>query len=135
MNPEKESLLRELLETDTASHRDRVLTAGRRALRTKRRWRIARRYIGASALLVSLIAVFPSLKQSNQIDAKNAPSIVSSRPASAKSPEPHVRYLSDSELLALFPGTPVALATVDGKKRLLFPRLGDEARFVAEIPN
>jgi hypothetical protein len=42
--------------------------------------------------------------------------------------------LSDEELLALFPDTPVGLATMaDGKKRLVFPRPEDEAKFVSHL--
>jgi hypothetical protein len=51
------------------------------------------------------------------------------------SPSPEVRFLSDDELLDLFPGTPVGLATVGGKKWLIFPRSGDEARFVSRLPD
>jgi hypothetical protein len=135
MNPEKESLLQDLLDGDTHSHRDRALLAGRRALRTKRRWRIARRYVAASALLFALSVLLPVWKPSTQTDPKKQSAAVSTLPASNKPATPTIHYLSDSELLNLFPGTPVALATIDGKKRLIFPRLGDEARFVAEIPN
>jgi len=35
--------------------------------------------------------------------------------------------------LALFPGAPVGLAKVNGKQRLIFPRQGDEARFVVPL--
>jgi hypothetical protein len=42
-----------------------------------------------------------------------------------------IAILSDDELMALFPNTPVALAEIHGKKRLLFLRPGDEARFLA----
>jgi len=44
------------------------------------------------------------------------------------------RSLTDDELLALFPNTPGRLATLpDGKKLLLFPRPGDEKRFVTRL--
>jgi hypothetical protein len=44
------------------------------------------------------------------------------------------RSLTDDELLALFPNTPVGLATLpDGKKLLIFPRPGDEKRFVIRL--
>ena len=46
-------------------------------------------------------------------------------PASAR------RGLTYAELLPLFPDTPVGLVTLeDGRKRLIFPHPGDEARFV-----
>jgi len=48
------------------------------------------------------------------------------------STQPH--SLTDDELLALFPNTPVGLATLpDGKKLLIFPRPGDEKRFVTRL--
>jgi hypothetical protein len=37
-------------------------------------------------------------------------------------------------LLALFPDTPVGLITLEnGKKRLIFPRPGDQERFVKHL--
>jgi hypothetical protein len=46
-----------------------------------------------------------------------------------------VRFLSDDELFDLFPGTPVGLAKFGAKKILIFPRPGDEARFVSRRPD
>jgi hypothetical protein len=36
--------------------------------------------------------------------------------------------------VALFPNTPVALAEIGGREKLIFPRPGDEARYIARIP-
>jgi hypothetical protein len=44
-----------------------------------------------------------------------------------------VNYLSDDQLLALFPNIPVGVATVGGKKVLIFPRPGDNERFVGRF--
>jgi hypothetical protein len=42
--------------------------------------------------------------------------------------------LTDDQLLGFFPNTPVGLATLpDGKKLLIFPRPGDEARFITRL--
>jgi hypothetical protein len=42
--------------------------------------------------------------------------------------------LTDDELLALFPDTAVGLITLqNGKKMLVFPNSGDEARFVSRL--
>ncbi len=42
--------------------------------------------------------------------------------------------LTDQELLALFPDTPIALATLEnGKKRLIFPRAADEKRLITRL--
>jgi hypothetical protein len=49
-------------------------------------------------------------------------------------PVTKVSALTDDELLALFPDTPVALASLpDGKKRLIFPRPGDEQKFITRL--
>lgn len=49
-------------------------------------------------------------------------------------PTPLVESLTDAQLLALFPDVPVGLATLDnGRKRLIFPRLGDEERFIRRL--
>ena len=49
-------------------------------------------------------------------------------------PVTRVQELSDDELLALFPNTPVALAPLaNGKKWLIFPRPGDEQKFVTKL--
>jgi len=62
---------------------------------------------------------------------------VSHRPeasAPAAKPAPAHQALTDEELLALFPDTPVALATLsDGTKRLIFPRAGDDQKFVTRF--
>jgi hypothetical protein len=64
---------------------------------------------------------------------KPAPSRVASIAPQA-SAVTQVRALSDDELLSLFPNTPVALASLpDGKKRLFFPRPGDEQKFITRL--
>ncbi|MCI0747017.1 MAG: hypothetical protein L0Y58_16560 [Verrucomicrobia subdivision 3 bacterium] len=58
------------------------------------------------------------------------PIITTGPPPSA----PSVQSLTDAELLALFPDTPVGLVTLaNGRKRLIFPRPGDEERFVKRL--
>jgi hypothetical protein len=57
-----------------------------------------------------------------------------SGPAEPGSPPVRVQYLTDDELLALFPDTPVGLIkTADGRKRLIFPRPGDEEKFITHL--
>jgi hypothetical protein len=42
--------------------------------------------------------------------------------------------VTDAELLGMFPETPVGLATLkNGTKRLIFPRPGDQERFMAPV--
>jgi hypothetical protein len=121
MKPEKRLLLHDLLEDDdTGLRRQAILLAGARVLR-RRRWR--RQGIQALAA-VAFISVMV-------FSARNL--FVPSRPSMAapsavfpsKTP-----YLTDDQLLALFPNTPVGLATVDGRKVLIFPRRSDQARYV-----
>ena len=53
--------------------------------------------------------------------------------AAPQTPVP-AQSLTDAELLALFPDTPVGLITLEnGHKRLIFPRPGDEERFVKRL--
>jgi len=42
--------------------------------------------------------------------------------------------MTDDELLALFPDTPVGLIqTADSRKRLIFPQPGDEEKFITKL--
>ncbi len=43
------------------------------------------------------------------------------------------RSLTDEQLLAMFPNTPVGLAKVNGRKVLIFPRAADQARYVGKF--
>ena len=62
------------------------------------------------------------------------PSVQASLPPAKPVASIQPRSLTDDELLALFPDTPVGLATLpDGKKLLIFPRPGDEKRFVTRL--
>jgi hypothetical protein len=125
MKPEKQQLIQDLL--DDESRRDATLLAGGRILRRRRHWRAATR--GLILALVVTAAVL-SLEQK-----KSRPSSVQTSSSPAKpvaSTQP--RSLTDDELLALFPNTPVGLATLpNGKKLLIFPRPGDEKRFVTRL--
>jgi ATP-dependent helicase YprA (DUF1998 family) len=121
MKPEKQRLIHELL--DDESRQSSHLLAGVRVLRRRRFWRTARRG-GALALVLAAAVVW--LEQGGlRHAAQTAPA-----PVASPSVETHQQSLSDDQLLALFPDTPVALATLaDGRKRLIFPRPEDEARF------
>ncbi len=68
------------------------------------------------------------------VGPKPAGSATSSPTPPLASSGSQVGSLTDDELLALFPNTPVGLATLsNGKKRLIFPRPGDEARFITRL--
>ena len=125
MKPEKQNLIHDLLEGDSA--REATLLAGARILRRRRHWRAARQAAVALAL-VAIVAVLALRKE-----APVAPRLASV--AANTTPVAQVREMTDDELLSLFPtNTPVALAPAgDGKKRLFFLRPGDEQRFIKRL--
>jgi hypothetical protein len=126
MKHEKQNLIHDLL--DEGSSRDAILLAGSQVLRRRRHWRTARQ----SAVVLALVAAVAVL-----VLRKETPQRSSSKAASAKpklSPVSQVHALTDDELLGLFPNTPVGLASMpDGKKRLIFPRPGDEEKFITRL--
>ena len=123
MKPEKRLLIHDLLITDDLdARREATLLAGGRLLRRRR----MRRAAAQSLVVVAMIAIVTaSLLRTNP---PRPPTV-----AKTSAPSPPVRDLSDDELLALFPNTPVGLATVDGRKVLVFPRPGDQERFVGKF--
>lgn len=121
MTPEKHNLIRALSDESAAARREAILGGGGRILR-RRRWR-RRTMRGLASLAVCVLAV--TVFKMNAPQPQVLPSVVVSKD------EP--RSLTDSELLALFPSTPVGLITLEnGKKRLIFLRPGDEKRYVAQ---
>ena len=125
MKPEKQQLIQDLL--DDESRRETTLLAGGRILRRRRHWRAATR--GLALALVATAAVL-SLEQKKSRQSSVQTSLPATKPT--VSAQPH--SLTDDELLALFPDTPVGLATLpDGKKLLIFPRPGDEKQFVTRL--
>jgi hypothetical protein len=125
MKPEKQNLIGDLLGED--SSREATLLAGTRILRHRRQWRAVRRSVAVLALVVA--AAILALRKESPVPAR----IVSLAPTAK--PVSQVHEMTDDELLALFPtNTPVALAPLrDGTKRLLFPRPGDEQRFITKL--
>ena len=124
MKPEKQNLIRDLLEEN--STRESTLLAGAQILRRRRHWRAARQ---VSAVL-ALVAVTAGLVLRKETRPSSQLAVV----APKAPPVSQVHEMTDDELLALFPNTPVALASLpDGKKRLLFPRPGDEQKFIKRL--
>lgn len=122
MRPEKRHLIHELLDGQRHARREVTLLAGGRILRRRRRWRLAFRGFTVVALL-ALAAL------SSQYLVRSP-----GRPVASQPPAAPVPSLTDAELLALFPDTPVGLITLEnGKKRLIFPRPGDQERFVKHL--
>lgn len=123
MKPEKQQLLQDLL--DDQNRREATLFSGACVLRRRRRWRMAIRGVSVMAIVAGLVVWLgyePSTPQSAQVSRLSQETAVQSQ------------ALTDDELLALFPDTPVGLATLpDGKKRLIFPRAGDEQKFVTRL--
>jgi hypothetical protein len=123
MKPEKCHLIHDLLDDHQgAARREAALLAGGRLLRRRRWKRLATRSLAVAALAV-LAAIL--------IRVRSAP-----HPhefSGAPPPVPAFDYLTDDQLLALFPNTPVGLATVGHKQVLIFPRPGDKERFVGQF--
>ena len=123
MNPEKRHLIHDLLDEQHDARREAVLRAGGQILR-RRRWR--RRAIQSLAVVAIVGLAVVSLQRTT------APQ----RPVEATVPPTPVapQGLTDAELLALFPDTPVGLITLEnGQKRLIFPRPGDAKRFMKRL--
>lgn len=126
MKRDREKLLEELWKGDAEARRTSVLKAGSQVLR-RRRW--VRRGQQCCASLLVLVAASFAVKQFSRTPEMPAVSEAPKAPIAAPA-----HSLTDEELLALFPDTPVGLATLsDGKKRLLFLRPEDEERFVGRL--
>jgi hypothetical protein len=122
---EKQQLIHDLLGAD--ERREATLRVGARILRRRRHGRVAMQGL-VFALVTAVVGFW--IERTNS----HAPSLpVPSRAAAAPAPT-QPRPLTDDELLALFPDTPVGLATLsDGKQRLIFPHAGDEQRFITRL--
>ena len=126
MKADREQLLNDLLNDEIRDQA--VLAAGGRVLRRRRRWRTARN--GFAVVMVALGVLVVWLQPRNP----EPPPLQASIPNREEPAAPRVKSLTDDELLALFPDTPVGLATLpDGRKLLLFPRPEDEKKFVARF--
>ena len=125
MKPEKQQLLDDLLGGE--GREDTTLLVAGKILRGRRQWRVACR---AFALITLATATVLLVAQNRQ-----RPTLVHISPPTAEAPAARqARSLTDAELLALFPDTPVGLATLTGgKKLLLFPRPGDAAKFITRL--
>lgn len=125
MKPEKQQLIHDLL--DGESRREATLLTTAKILRRRRHRRVSWR---AFALVALAGAVVMLIEQTNQ-----RPEPAQTVMPAAKPPAPlQAKSLTDDELLGLFPNTPVGLATLpNGKKLLIFPRPGDDARFVTRL--
>lgn len=125
MKPDKEHLLHELLDGDRTARRDATLLAGAHVLHQRRQRRMVLRVVALAVVLLAAGIWVDSLnshKPANRVQAR----------ASVVTPGPQA--LTDDQLLALFPNTPVGLATLaHGKKQLIFPRPADERKYVIHL--
>lgn len=122
MKPETNRLFHDLLhDQEGDTRRAATLIAGRRVLRYKRWKRLA---TGGTAILGLLAAVALSLRLAIPHTQP---------PVNIVAPTPAVHYLSDDQLLAIFTNTPVGLASVHGRKVLIFPRPGDQERYMSSF--
>ena len=123
MKPEKQHLIHDLLDPQRDARRDAILSAGDRILFQRRQRRLAGQSLAAVTFLAFTVLSIQRL-------ATRRPPLLSDFPPSA----PAAQSLTDAELLALFSDTPVGLVTLEnGRKRLVFPRPGDEERFVKRL--
>ena len=125
MKPEKRHLIHDLLDDQSAFRREATLLAGGRILRWRRRRRVATQVLAVTAVLGIAVFCLERMRppQTQMLSSVPAPPV-----------QPTKAALTDEELLALFPNTPVALATLEnGKKRLIFPRPGDEQRLITRL--
>ncbi len=128
MKAEKQQLLQDLLAPDSARCRQATLLAGTRILRRKRQRRAGLQLVFA----VTLIGLAGLAIQ--RITAPGPRTFIAAPVIAPAAPPAEMKGLTDAELLALFPDTPIALVTLEnGKKRLIFPRPEDAERFVAPL--
>jgi hypothetical protein len=121
MKPEKQNLIHDLLDQD--SSREATLAAGSRILRQRRDWRTARQTALMALLAAATVFYLTRDTSHSQVSRTVKPALA-----------PQVQALTDDQLLALFPNTPVGLASLsNGKKRLIFLRPGDEQRLIRRL--
>ena len=125
MNPEKQNIIHDLLGDD--SRREAVLFAGGKILRRRRHWRAARQTFVFAVLMAAIVW---TVEQKNQKPVSNRAAASETRSAAPF----QAQSLTDKQLLDLFPDTPVGLATLpNGKKLLIFPRPGDDEKFITRL--
>jgi hypothetical protein len=120
MKTEKRNLIETLMDEEEVARRETTLLGGGRILR-RRRWRRTawRSFAGIAILALAVLSIQKMTGPRSQ--ALTAIAL----------PQERTGGLTDAELLAMFPKTPVGLITLEnGKKRLIFPRPGDEERFM-----
>jgi hypothetical protein len=128
MKPEKQQLLHDLLGDDRC--REATLLAGAQVLRQRRQYRAATRIL-ALLLVLSITGI---CLEREYLHRPSTPALAQHSIAAVSTSAPKPEAISDDQLLALFPQTPVGLLTLsDGHKRLVFPHPGDEQKFLTRL--
>jgi hypothetical protein len=113
--PKPDPLFHEIFAGDELrALRHASLEGGLAALRFRRRLRLAFRATGAAAVL--LLAFSLVWRPAFPTASIPSPALVATQPASAA---PHIKMLTDDELLALFPNQQVALIGSPGHQQLM----------------
>jgi len=110
-------------------HRATILAGGAKILRHRRYWRAAKHVSGVFLIVFGAFwLAHTGKKQATTV--RQAKQMTAPRDLEKS----QVATLSDDQLLAQFPNTPVALISLpNGKKQLIFLRPEDEAKFVAHL--
>ncbi len=117
---DQDQLLSEILSgEDLAIFRTRSLASARTAMRSRtRRRRVAKVAIFASLPLVGAVLLLVHDKAAQT--AKSVPTPAHLPLAQSQPADSNVRFISDEELLGLFPDRPVALIGQPGRQQLAF---------------
>ena len=127
MNPEKQRLIQDLLPNEGEhDRRQATLRAGNTLLRRRRRRNVLFRSVTVLAAVIcigfSMRSLLPTISSTETVTIPpTTPTL------------PQAQSLTDDELLSLFPDAAVALATVNGKPKLIFLNPEDEARYVQQF--
>jgi hypothetical protein len=135
MNPEKQNLLRDLQDDRGDAWRESTLTAGARILRRKRGRRAVVQWAGVAAMvgLGGFLAESTLERRETPMAAKVVIAVAPAATPAVVEAAGAVHYLTDNELLAMFPGTAVGLVKAGDKERLIFPNPADEKKYVARM--
>jgi hypothetical protein len=130
MKPEKQRLIHDLMnDGGEDARRTETLLTGVRVLRRRRHLRHAKQALAVLGIAALAALCVQQWLPRNPLIVARPPQVPPAAVASTG-----VHRLTDDELLAMFPDVPVGLATLsDGRKKLIFPRPGDEARFIRHL--
>lgn len=125
MNPGKHNLLRDLQDDAAEALRESTLMAGVRILRRKRMRRAVVQWAGVSAVVAlgGFLAESTLEQRETPMTARVVVAATTTAVAAGTTgvvSATKVHYLSDDELLAMFPGTAVGLIKAGDKERLIF---------------